>query len=364
MQVAKMIELAKRVKLVGMLHLGTYALQRRRSNRLYHPPLYAQIETTRGCNLQCQVCGLSHYHVNAGHMSLENFEYIIEQFKGVQEVTLQGLGEPLLNPDFIEIVRAAKARGMRVVTSTNGTLLTPQVGEALIDAGLDLMSISIDGTTPETYELIRRGATFERVIENVQRMTELKRARGVDHPQLNIGSILTNHNYHQVPDLVALAAEIGVEHINIWTLHGGETYADIGSLSLDNTDTAAVEHALIEAQQIAVKRGVELTLPPLGRVYLASICEWPWRGTYVTWDGYVTPCCIMCYPELYNFGNLFDQDMQEIWNDTAYREFRAALRSDTPPFFCRECPYDVSWQAKLDQKPRGAQYLLLREESL
>jgi radical SAM protein with 4Fe4S-binding SPASM domain len=354
--------LYKRVGLGGLWRLGIYTLQRRRANRLLHPPLYAQIETTRGCNLQCQVCGLSHYHVNAGHMSLENFEYILDQLEDVQEVMLQGLGEPLLNPDFVEIVQAAKARGLRTDTSTNGTLLTTEIGAGLIEAGLDLMSVSIDGTSAETYEHIRRGAKFDPVIKNVQNMAELKRERSVNHPKLNIGYILTNHNYHQLPDLVNLATDIGVEEINVWPLQGGETYADIGGLSLEGQDMTAVKQSLTEAQQLASNNGIDLTLPALERVYNAPLCEWPWRGTYITWDGYVTPCCIMCYPKIYDLGNLFEQNMQDIWNGTDYRQLRAQLRSDNPPSFCKGCPYDVSWQAELNQRPAGEKYLLTKRD--
>ncbi len=352
--------LYKRVGLRGLCRLGVYTLQRRRANRLHHPPLYAQIETTRGCNLQCQVCGLSHYRVKAGHMSLENFERVLNQLSGVQEVMLQGLGEPLLNPDFVEIVRAAKTRGLRTDTSTNGTLLTTEISAGLIEAGLDLMSVSIDGTTPETYERIRRGARFDPVIKNVQRMAELKQKRGVNHPKLNIGYILTNHNYHQLPDLVNLAADIGVEEINVWPLQGVETYADIGDLSLEGQNMAAVKRSLTEARRFASNNGIALTLPALERVYNAPLCEWPWRGTYVTWDGYVTPCCIMCYPEIYNLGNLFEEDVQGIWNGTAYQQLRAQLRSDNPPSFCKGCPYDVAWMARLKHKPEGAKYFLAR----
>ena len=342
----------RRIGWRGLWHLGVYTLQRRRANYLYHPPLYAQIETTRGCNLQCQVCGLSHYYVNSGHMSPGNFELILDQLEGAQELMLQGLGEPLLNPDFAELVRRAKARGLKVDTSTNATLLTPEIGAELIGAGLDLMSISIDGTTPETYESIRRGAKYSSVVENVARMAELKKKKGVDHPKINIGYILTNRNYGQVPQLVGLASEIGVTEINIWHLQGGETYEDIGSLSLGGEDRDLVDRVLREALKLARSNSIRLTLPPMERVYNAPTCKWPWWGTYITWDGYVTPCCIQCYPEIHNLGNVYEEGMEEIWNGEAYRQLRAQIRSDDPPFFCQGCPYDVSWLSELSHKSK------------
>jgi len=281
-------------------------------------------------------------------MSLSNFKQVLDQLAYVQEIMLQGLGEPLLNPAFEDIVHEAKKRNIRVGTTTNGTLLTPQLAQGFIDAGLDLMSISIDGTTAETYERIRRGADFECVIENVRRMNELKQARHASLPKLNIGYILTNHNYHQIPDLVRLASNLGVEEINVWQLQGGDTYGDIGALELEATP--AVKESFTAAKALAEDKYITLTLPPLKRVYNVEGCLWPWRGIYVTWDGFVTPCCIMCYPEILNFGNVFEQDVEHIWHSSAYQRFRRQLLNETPPRICQGCPYEIAWMAELQQR--------------
>ena len=69
-------------------------------------------------------------------------------------------------------------------------------------------------------------------------------------------------------------------------------------------------------------------------------CKWPWKGSYVTADGYVTPCCENgSNPDKINFGNLFQQSYQEIWNSEAYRTFRKQLKSkDGRPSICVDCP--------------------------
>jgi TPP-dependent indolepyruvate ferredoxin oxidoreductase alpha subunit len=65
----------------------------------------------------------------------------------------------------------------------------------------------------------------------------------------------------------------------------------------------------------------------------------------------------MCYPEIHTLGNVFAEDMQAIWNGPAYQQLRAQLRSDSPPAFCKGCPYDVSWMSTLKHKPRGQELL-------
>ena len=69
-------------------------------------------------------------------------------------------------------------------------------------------------------------------------------------------------------------------------------------------------------------------------------CKWPWRGSYITADGYVTPCCENgSDPDKINFGNIFQQSYTEIWNSPAYRKFRGELKSKTGrPSICVDCP--------------------------
>jgi MoaA/NifB/PqqE/SkfB family radical SAM enzyme len=69
-----------------------------------------------------------------------------------------GFGEPLSHPDIIDMVRQAKAIGSRIELITNGTLLTSDMSKGLISAGLDMLWISLDGASPESYADVRLGA--------------------------------------------------------------------------------------------------------------------------------------------------------------------------------------------------------------
>jgi pyrroloquinoline quinone biosynthesis protein E len=283
-------------------------------------------------------------------MSLEDFEIVLSKLNKLQVVTLYGLGEPLLNPNFVDMVRIAKTKVKWVNTISNGTLLNREIANGLIDAGLNVMTFSIDGATPETYEFIRRGAEFQSVIENISYMNELKLKRGSSFPKLNMNYILTNQNYHQLPDLINLSSRIGIERINVSALYGGDTLTDVEDLSLDGQDATAVDSYFAKAQNLAKKMDITLVLPPLKRVYHAPICDWPWRRIYITWNGYVSPCCVMCFPEIYNMGNLLDQDLWDIWNGPAYQHLRGQLRKGMPSFFCDGCPYDIGWITDLGSK--------------
>ena len=133
---------------------------------LTRPPLphKLQAEVTGACNLRCRMCIVRYRPPlpRSASLSLERFRRLLEQMPDVTDVSLQGIGEPLLAPDIYRMVAYASARGLRAGFNTNATLLTQQAGERLIAAGLAWLCISLDGAGPETYEFVRDGAAGRR----------------------------------------------------------------------------------------------------------------------------------------------------------------------------------------------------------
>src|SRR5829696_1185166 len=151
------------------------------------PPLPAtlQVEVTSACNLRCAMCLVSYRPpVNklAGAMPLAMFERLLADLPDLRQVTLQGLGEPLLAPDLLAMIRHAKARGVRVGFNTNATLLTQRKARSLIDSGVDWLHVSLDGADAQTFESIRSGASFETVCANLAGLNNLKQQLGKRTP--------------------------------------------------------------------------------------------------------------------------------------------------------------------------------------
>src|SRR5437764_7904327 len=103
-------------------------------------------------------------------MDFEQFTRLIDQFVNVQELHLQGLGEPMMHPRFFDMIAYAAEKGIRVTTNSNLTLLNERRAERCVTSGLDCLHISLDGATAETYERIRVRAHFDRVVHNVERL--------------------------------------------------------------------------------------------------------------------------------------------------------------------------------------------------
>ena len=88
-----------------------------------------------------------------------------------------GFGEPTAHPRILDMVRAVKALGLRAEMTTNATLLDDALIDGLLRERLDMLWISLDGTTEESFEAIRAGASLPRVLENVDRLGPPERPR-------------------------------------------------------------------------------------------------------------------------------------------------------------------------------------------
>jgi len=119
-------------------------------------PTYSQMEPVGQCNLRCQMCPILYRQDGPPYgppafMKFETFTRIIDQFIGLRDLHLQGLGEPMMHPKFFEMVEYAVAKGIRVTTNSNATFLNYSRAERCVASGLDTLHVSIDGATVAMY---------------------------------------------------------------------------------------------------------------------------------------------------------------------------------------------------------------------
>ena len=325
---------------------------------LLAPPLPTelQLEVTGACNLACTMC-LVRYRPKLGRrqgaMCFHTFKALVDELPALEKLTLQGLGEPLLAPDFFEIVEYATARGIRVGFNTNGTFLTYERSERLVRAGVDWLHVSLDGATAATYEGIRDGSNFERVRRNVRDLVRAKREAGAERPHLMLVFVAMRRNVEELPDLVRLASDWGVG--SVWVQNLSHSFSDtdpsggyraIREYARDEALWAGrnerAETLFARAADVARELGVDLRLPRLEEPVVerapgAPGCHWPFGAAYVTHDAKVQPCCMVMGADRAVLGDAAVRPFREIWHGSEYREFRAGLLGDDPPEVCRGC---------------------------
>lgn len=159
-------------------------------------PLHVDIELASICNLKCPMCYTItpefRQKVNAKLMDFDLFKKIVDECAagGVYSIRLSFRGESFLHKKFIDCVKYAKAKGIKEISSlTNGVKLDEEMFKEVMDAGIDWITISIDGVG-EIYEKIRRPAKFDRTVEKIKNYSKIKQDAGKVKPLIKVQSIL------------------------------------------------------------------------------------------------------------------------------------------------------------------------------
>ncbi|HYD80450.1 MAG TPA: radical SAM protein [Paucimonas sp.] len=322
-------------------------------------PSFVQIEPVGQCNLRCRMCPIQFRPDGApgqppAFIAYADFCRILDQFPGLTELHLQGLGEPLMHLYFFDMVRYAAQRGIRVSTNTNLTILSEERAEECVASGLRTIQVSLDGASAPVYESIRTRAHFSKVLRNLRRLTRAKERRESSLPEIRLVCVVMRANLAELPALVRLAHKEGIKSLSVQHLcHDfGESslpprYASmrefIDGQTLMHEDPERVDWYFGEARAMAARFGVALRLPNVKpRGHPAGTpgrqrCDWPWRGAYISYDGHAMPCCMVATPDRINFGNVASEGVATVWNNDAYQDFRDRLDSAEPPEICRGC---------------------------
>ncbi len=333
-----------------------------RQPALFNQPLGPEpkslyIEVTKNCNEKCTMCPRTfRWPDRRDNLSFEHFTHIVAQTPDLQRAVLHGLGEPLLNPELFEMVRYLKARGSYTLFNSNALALNLRRREALVTSGLDEFRISLDAAQPETYKLIRGIAGLEKVKRNITALMDLIRARGVG-PKVSLWFTTMRENVSELPDVANFAAEVGIAEVYVQRLvYFGKGLA-VEEQSLYRKLAEEEREALTRTAQICQQHGIALAASGEGQVTVEGklspqaaealdderpwlSCTRPWRLMYIQANGDVSPCCFAPFtgddggPIL---GNVFRQEIKEIWRGAKYQEFRKAFLSNTPPQCCEGC---------------------------
>lgn len=302
-------------------------------------PNILQLEVTSGCEMNCIMCPKSHYgdRWKEGEMDWKTFEGIIPSFSGLEYVHLQGWGEPLQHPDLMEMLAEVKESGTEVGFTTNGMKLTRKRSEDFVRLGVDRIGVSLDGSTAETYQSIRRGGDFERVVSNLERLKEVKEKLGSKKPQVIVLFIKMVENIDELPALVELASRLGANKVVATNLDCVSKPPDEKLRVFSREDSDAYQSLVDRAETLAQTEGILFLSYPLSPREVGVCSAEPLTTTYVSWEGQVGPCVNLNLPvanidrvfwgekgqlNTLTFGNVEDEELADIWNSEGYRRFR------------------------------------------
>jgi radical SAM protein with 4Fe4S-binding SPASM domain len=294
------------------------------------------LELTNACNYDCVMCGRNGTPFRTAFLDIfcvDKLNHIIDY---VEEVTLFGWGEPTLHPQFREFVKKFDGKTIRKYLLTNGSTLK-KIKSLLFEYKIDIVAVSIDGATAETNNKIRKNANFNQIIENLEHIVTFKKQHNLMFPYINFVFTMMRSNINELPDLIKLANNIGIEEVKA-------VYLTAFTNELENEVLWGykdmVKDIFEKSAEIAGKYEIKLKLPFLQGEDIAENkyhkdCYVGWRDFFIGADSYIRPCQSSSTKML-----KFDKTLtfDEIWNSKEFQDFR--LKVNDPKLMhanCKNC---------------------------
>lgn len=319
------------------------------------------------CNSRCVSC--DYWRHGRADLDLERVPHLLASFErlGTETVLLSG-GEPLLHPEWAQIAQLLRDHGLKLWLLTSGLSLAKHARRAaeLFDA----ITVSLDGTDPETYAGIRGIDAFDVVCRGI-------RAAVAAGASVTLRVTLQRGNFRQLPNFVALARQLGVAHISFLAIDVANSHA-FGrqdgfktDLALRPEDLPELERVLIALEQERAdefRTGFIAESPEKLRhrilryfsavcglgVYPPVRCNAPEFSAVIDARGHVSPCFFIDGPPQ----ALVTDDLEGVLNGESMVALRNAVRHGTRPE-CSRCVCSM-WR---DLSQTGTQLLTLAKSA-
>jgi len=275
-------------------------------------PRAIQIQTTSYCNAMCLFCGYKHTHntLEMGYMDDDLFKKIIDETSRhfIGRISPYLMNEPLMDkkmPERIAYIEQHSKPFTKTKINTNGALLTEDMSERLIDAGLRHLWVSVQGYSAETYTKSMGIKKFN-VLDNIDRFLDIRERKGKKLPKLSITTLDTTIVHDELEYAKKHWAERGVK----FKIH-----------TVDNRSGDDISE-LSSREKLSLRRDCDLFL----------------KQAYVLFNGDVILCC-HDWRRTVVLGNLREHSLEEIWNSEHFLELIRQYQAGdfTNLKVCRTC---------------------------
>ena len=344
------------------------------------------IEPSSRCNYNCKMCFRKTWiGEEYRDMDWDVFENAMNTMPdSVETVFFGGMGEPLIHARILDMVKTAHDLGKRTEIITNGTLLTEKTIHGLIDAGIDMIWVSIDSFREEYYDKIQQNGKFSTILKNLRTLNSIRikeyidpemdsRYTVVERPDLGITFVAMKSNISELKDITGFANSYHAKKVNISNVlpsdketmddalyaklvnkerHTEALYDFKTEISLPLMDLDDKETALAYASVMSSDCSLSLSGTPIIRK--KRYCKFVEEGNcFVRYDGNVTACMGLlhsCKTFIWDqeriikhksFGNMKEGNLKEIWEGEEYSSFRQRVLdfSFSPCVVCGGCHF-------------------------
>ena len=285
-------------------------------------PKYIDIELTNHCNLGCYMCpvGTQVMKRARGFMAMEIIEKLCDELRqsSIQGVRLIRWGEPTMHPEFLVILQKLKETGKAVHCNTNGILLDKETIHKIVDLEIDSIKFSFQGVDKELYEEMRNGSSWDRLMENIRFMNELRGDR--PKPYIQISTTTTAETQEEIDKFLEMISPLC-------------DYINVGKTKLSHLDVNSMKISEEKKQKYLGLRAKE----NLQKCHF-SVCPEVFDKLSVNWDGKVSACC-SDFDNMLLVGDMTYETLKDIYHGEKIRKIREIIGRDDYDALplCREC---------------------------
>ena len=313
-------------------------------------PRNIEIEITSKCNKHCVICEHTWWNEKATDLTFDEFKNLTNQFD-LKWVNLTGEGDAFLNKDYLRMIELLKRRGTSVFLVDSFDLIDREVSQRLVKLGVDGIYISMDGATKETYESIKVGCNYDKVIQNIKQLLAWKKVYDSPVPEICFRFVVTKKNMHEMAEYVTVLQNLGSRK----DFGDGSKIHFVGVLDFPEIHDLYVD----EVPQIFANGDIPVVFAHTGKDTNPNINRClAWMEPYFALvpQPMALPCCAVMMSNSreklleYSFGNYNNESMKSIWNSSYYRTFRRTVTNQhsSVPALCQGCrAFDTREREKL-----------------
>ena len=262
-------------------------------------PIHIDFETIFGCNIRCIMCTHSHRNMFPSRQRLMDyslFTKIIDEGVqyGLSSIGLDQEGDPLLVNNLSDFIAYAKNKGiLDIMINTNALLLDKEKTEELLNSGLTRIHFSLDAINEDTYNKIRIGSDFKKVVENILYFCKRKKELRKELPITRVSFVRMKYNETEIKSF-----------INFWTPH-------VDAIAIQEYNNPFPEY--LELNELYANNRVKND---------TFRCTQPWFRVVVLTDGTVLPCCLLGMSLKMAIGNAYHKTIYDLWNSELMKQIR------------------------------------------
>lgn len=323
----------------------------------------AKIKITAKCNLKCQFCDYWRMR-EPDELSTSEVRTLLDQLvdAGCGKVHFSG-GEATLRKDLFDLLTYSAGRGMKTNMTTNGTTLTPERAARIVDTGVHSVSLSLDGPDARSHDALRGvPGAFARTVKGIRMLARARQQAG-SKLKLRLNTVLTRHNFRRLPEMIELAAELGMVEVHPMPVdeRGENPEHRLSARQIEEFNTYIAPVALAARERAGFGVAPHLVWP-FGRserdvdyaargryargYFEERTCYVPWLHVFVAWNGDVFLCC-MARGKADPLGNVRRNTLAEIYDGEPYRRIRRQFLTEMPKV-CHRCDMFVHENAQVE----------------